>query len=292
MTGTLRGVNFCPFITQNLSKVTWVLQWLIVDCLQHAMLIPVLVCHLRFHRSCDVLEKVIDYKFKNRFLLQLALTHPSYRWGSAGRHLSVCPLSINVVLVSDIWRWMGARETSKLQRGWYWVLNTEHVTCFAAVMFRHWHIISTFLYFSTLCPLLYLFFCSPLLISVLTCFIRPLLAYFVPSLLFLFFLCLLCLWLVFPLLCLFYSSPFSVPPILFFFYLFNFFSSLIIIGFLFSLCFFTFIWSIFTFSFSLSFFQHSFFFSIFLYHFLSPPTSLCLVQFVAVSEMLLLACLM
>ncbi|XP_069695951.1 ribonuclease 3 isoform X4 [Periplaneta americana] len=49
------------------------------DIIQHAMLIPVLVCHLRFHRSCDVLERVIDYKFKNRFLLQLALTHPSYR---------------------------------------------------------------------------------------------------------------------------------------------------------------------------------------------------------------------
>lgn len=49
------------------------------DIIQHAMLIPVLVCHLRFHRSCDVLEKVIDYKFKNRSLLQLALTHPSYR---------------------------------------------------------------------------------------------------------------------------------------------------------------------------------------------------------------------
>ncbi|CAG2059554.1 unnamed protein product, partial [Timema podura] len=49
------------------------------DVVQHAMLIPVLVCHLRFHRSCDVLEKVVNYKFKNRFILQLALTHPSYR---------------------------------------------------------------------------------------------------------------------------------------------------------------------------------------------------------------------
>lgn len=49
------------------------------DIIQHAMLIPVLVCHLRFHRSCDVLEESIGYKFENRFLLQLALTHPSYR---------------------------------------------------------------------------------------------------------------------------------------------------------------------------------------------------------------------
>ncbi|XP_064089574.1 ribonuclease 3-like [Macrobrachium nipponense] len=49
------------------------------DVVQHAMLLPVLVCHLRFHRSLEVLEKHIGYKFQNRFLLQLALTHPSYR---------------------------------------------------------------------------------------------------------------------------------------------------------------------------------------------------------------------
>ncbi|XP_022191587.2 ribonuclease 3 [Nilaparvata lugens] len=49
------------------------------DIVQHAMLIPVLVSHLRFHRSLDVLEETIKYKFKNRYLLQLALTHPSYR---------------------------------------------------------------------------------------------------------------------------------------------------------------------------------------------------------------------
>ncbi|KAF4526532.1 hypothetical protein B566_EDAN005899 [Ephemera danica] len=45
----------------------------------HAMLVPVLVCHLRFHQSLDTLEKMIEYKFTNRYLLQLALTHPSYR---------------------------------------------------------------------------------------------------------------------------------------------------------------------------------------------------------------------
>ncbi|XP_071455436.1 ribonuclease 3 [Hetaerina americana] len=49
------------------------------DVIQHAMLIPVLVCHLRFHRSLDVLEETIGYRFHNRYLLQLALTHPSYR---------------------------------------------------------------------------------------------------------------------------------------------------------------------------------------------------------------------
>ncbi|KAK5650502.1 hypothetical protein RI129_001531 [Pyrocoelia pectoralis] len=49
------------------------------DIVQHAMLIPVLVCHLRFHNSLNVLEETIEYKFKNRAILQLALTHPSYR---------------------------------------------------------------------------------------------------------------------------------------------------------------------------------------------------------------------
>ncbi|EFN85596.1 ribonuclease 3 [Harpegnathos saltator] len=49
------------------------------DIVQHAMLIPVLVCHLRFHKSLDNLECTLGYEFKNRYLLQLALTHPSYR---------------------------------------------------------------------------------------------------------------------------------------------------------------------------------------------------------------------
>ncbi|XP_030748887.1 ribonuclease 3 [Sitophilus oryzae] len=49
------------------------------DIVQHAMLIPVLVCHLRFHYALNILEQSVDYKFKNRGLLQLALTHPSYR---------------------------------------------------------------------------------------------------------------------------------------------------------------------------------------------------------------------
>lgn len=49
------------------------------DIVQHALLIPVLTTHLRFHQSLDLLEKNIDYQFKNRYLLQLALTHPSYK---------------------------------------------------------------------------------------------------------------------------------------------------------------------------------------------------------------------
>lgn len=35
--------------------------------------------HLRFHQALDLLETNIDYKFQNRYILQLALTHPSYK---------------------------------------------------------------------------------------------------------------------------------------------------------------------------------------------------------------------
>ncbi|XP_072938509.1 ribonuclease 3 [Epargyreus clarus] len=52
---------------------------LMCDIVQHAMLIPVLVRHLRFHKSLESLEKKIGYVFKQRLLLQTALTHPSYR---------------------------------------------------------------------------------------------------------------------------------------------------------------------------------------------------------------------
>lgn len=49
------------------------------DIVQHAMLIPVLTNHLRFHRALKDLEDTLGYKFKNRYLLQIALTHPSYK---------------------------------------------------------------------------------------------------------------------------------------------------------------------------------------------------------------------
>ena len=52
---------------------------LMTDIVQHALLLPVLVSHLRFHFSLDYLETKINYKFNNRFLLQQALTHPSYK---------------------------------------------------------------------------------------------------------------------------------------------------------------------------------------------------------------------
>ncbi|XP_075976678.1 ribonuclease 3 drosha isoform X1 [Anticarsia gemmatalis] len=52
---------------------------LMCDIVQHAMLIPVLVRHLRFHKSLDSLEEKMGYVFQQRALLQTALTHPSYR---------------------------------------------------------------------------------------------------------------------------------------------------------------------------------------------------------------------
>ena len=52
---------------------------LMTDIVQHAMLLPVLVNHLRLNNSLDHLEKRINYKFKNRSLLQQAVTHPSYK---------------------------------------------------------------------------------------------------------------------------------------------------------------------------------------------------------------------
>lgn len=52
---------------------------LMTDIVQHGLLLPVLVHHLRLHSSLDHFEEKIGYQFKNRNLLQLAMTHPSYK---------------------------------------------------------------------------------------------------------------------------------------------------------------------------------------------------------------------
>ncbi|XP_062584248.1 ribonuclease 3-like isoform X1 [Saccostrea cucullata] len=49
------------------------------DITQHAMLMPVLLGHLRFHLCIKELQKEIQYQFKDPQLLQLALTHTSYK---------------------------------------------------------------------------------------------------------------------------------------------------------------------------------------------------------------------
>ncbi|XP_032666189.1 ribonuclease 3 [Odontomachus brunneus] len=66
-------------VTVDVSSEGFFRTGIMCDIVQHAMLIPVLVCHLRFHKSLDNLERTLGYEFKNRYLLQLALTHPSYR---------------------------------------------------------------------------------------------------------------------------------------------------------------------------------------------------------------------
>ena len=49
------------------------------DIVQHGLLLPVLVGHLRLHASLEYFEQTIGYTFNNRSLLQLAMTHPSYK---------------------------------------------------------------------------------------------------------------------------------------------------------------------------------------------------------------------
>lgn len=66
-------------VTAAISSKGFYKTGLMCDIVQHAMLLPVLACHFRFHKSLEYLEEDIGYKFKNKYLLQLALTHPSYR---------------------------------------------------------------------------------------------------------------------------------------------------------------------------------------------------------------------
>ena len=42
---------------------------------QHAMILPVLFEHLRFHECLSELEKNIDYQFKDRSLLQVRIVN-------------------------------------------------------------------------------------------------------------------------------------------------------------------------------------------------------------------------
>ncbi|XP_071508233.1 ribonuclease 3-like [Diadema antillarum] len=50
-----------------------------VDMCQHALMLPVLVSHLRYFACLPSLYKALDYKFKDPMLLRYALTHPSYK---------------------------------------------------------------------------------------------------------------------------------------------------------------------------------------------------------------------
>ncbi|XP_076146357.1 ribonuclease 3 isoform X2 [Alosa pseudoharengus] len=48
------------------------------DVCQHAMMLPVLTHHIRYHQCLMHLDKLIGYVFEDRCLLQLAMTHPSH----------------------------------------------------------------------------------------------------------------------------------------------------------------------------------------------------------------------
>ncbi|XP_018429616.1 PREDICTED: ribonuclease 3 [Nanorana parkeri] len=48
------------------------------DVCQHAMMLPVLTHHIRYHKCLMHLDDLTGYVFKDRCLLQLAMTHPSH----------------------------------------------------------------------------------------------------------------------------------------------------------------------------------------------------------------------
>ena len=62
----------------HVSTVGMVKTGLNSDVTQHALLLPVLVHHVRCHLSFQTFDEKIGYVFKDRSLLRLALTHPSY----------------------------------------------------------------------------------------------------------------------------------------------------------------------------------------------------------------------
>ena len=52
---------------------------LLCDVVQHAMIMPVIIYQIRFRHSLENLEQILGHTFNDKCLLQLALTHPSYR---------------------------------------------------------------------------------------------------------------------------------------------------------------------------------------------------------------------
>lgn len=64
-------------IMVELSSAGFMRTGLRTDIVQQSVLIPTFIEHIRFHLSLKYLEDKIEYRFKNRLLLQHALTHPS-----------------------------------------------------------------------------------------------------------------------------------------------------------------------------------------------------------------------
>ncbi|XP_078736374.1 ribonuclease 3 [Lampetra fluviatilis] len=65
-------------VTVELSSRGFYRTGLRSDVCQHAMMLPVLTHHIRYHQCLQHLETLLGYRFNNRELLQLAMTHPSH----------------------------------------------------------------------------------------------------------------------------------------------------------------------------------------------------------------------
>uniref|UniRef100_A0A8C5GE71 Ribonuclease 3 n=1 Tax=Gouania willdenowi TaxID=441366 RepID=A0A8C5GE71_GOUWI len=65
-------------VTVELSSQSFWKTGIRSDVCQHAMMLPVLTHHIRYHQCLMHLDKLIGYVFKERCLLQLAMTHPSH----------------------------------------------------------------------------------------------------------------------------------------------------------------------------------------------------------------------
>ncbi|KAK9527473.1 hypothetical protein VZT92_014033 [Zoarces viviparus] len=65
-------------VTVELSSQSFWKTGIRSDVCQHAMMLPVLTHHIRYHQCLKHLDKLIGYVFKERCLLQLAMTHPSH----------------------------------------------------------------------------------------------------------------------------------------------------------------------------------------------------------------------
>ncbi|KAJ1201125.1 hypothetical protein NDU88_004940 [Pleurodeles waltl] len=65
-------------VTVELESQGFFTTGLRADVCQHAMMLPVLTHHVRYHRCLAYLDNLVGYVFKDRCLLQLAMTHPSH----------------------------------------------------------------------------------------------------------------------------------------------------------------------------------------------------------------------
>uniref|UniRef100_A0A5S6PYK6 RNase III domain-containing protein n=1 Tax=Trichuris muris TaxID=70415 RepID=A0A5S6PYK6_TRIMR len=72
-------VNTTRDVTVELSSKGFYRTGLYSDMVQHGLKLIVMFHHIRFHMSLRVLEERLQYTFSDRSLLELALTHPSYR---------------------------------------------------------------------------------------------------------------------------------------------------------------------------------------------------------------------